>query len=89
MYNFRLAWRSPLAARAQVQLWSRPVHARMFTCSSVRGDENKQEKIIRLLREKFEPSDLQVQDVSGTYTVAYARWLRFFLCHHDQIQGLC
>ncbi|WFD20416.1 hypothetical protein MCAP1_002660 [Malassezia caprae] len=62
---FRLAWRSSLAARAQAQSWSHPVYARMFTSSSVRGEEDKQEKIIRLLREKFEPSDLQVQDVSG------------------------
>lgn len=66
MDRFRSAWRSSLAACAQAQARTRPAYARMLTQSAVRGEEDKQDKIIRLLREKFEPSDLQVQDVSGT-----------------------
>ncbi|WFD24055.1 hypothetical protein MEQU1_002752 [Malassezia equina] len=65
MDRFRSAWRSSLAACAQAQARARTAYARMLTQSAVRGEEDKQDKIIRLLREKFEPSDLQVQDVSA------------------------
>ncbi|SHO79021.1 Similar to S.cerevisiae protein AIM1 (Protein involved in mitochondrial function or organization) [Malassezia sympodialis ATCC 42132] len=65
MYRFRLAWRSSRAVWAQPRPWSQPVYGRMFTSGPILGEEDKQAKIIRLLQEKFEPSDLQVQDVSG------------------------
>ena len=89
MYRFRLAWRSSRAVWAQPRPWSQPVYGRMFTSGPILGEEDKQAKIIRLLQEKFEPSDLQVQDVSGMYTASYLRWLRLLFCDHDQVQGIC
>ncbi|CCU98886.1 unnamed protein product [Malassezia sympodialis ATCC 42132] len=53
---------SPAAPLHRPRPWSQPVYGRMFTSGPILGEEDKQAKIIRLLQEKFEPSDLQVQD---------------------------
>ncbi|WFC95451.1 hypothetical protein MBRA1_002099 [Malassezia brasiliensis] len=49
----------------------RPAYMRSFVCSSVVRSEDlsspeaKQNRIVSILKEKFQPVDLQVQDVSG------------------------
>lgn len=42
--------------------------------------EAKQNRIISILTEKFQPEDLQVQDISGMYRLL-SRWMWIFLCH--------
>lgn len=76
------AWRSSTLAPL------RPFHA-ATTLLDASSPEEKQQTIVRILTEKFQPSDLQVQDVSGTYScrlnVARRLWLLF--CHYDQGQS--
>ncbi|KAL4398951.1 protein maturation by [4Fe-4S] cluster transfer protein [Malassezia pachydermatis] len=52
------AWRSSTLAPL------RPFHA-ATTLLDASSPEEKQQTIVRILTEKFQPSDLQVQDVSG------------------------
>lgn len=58
---------------ASQSLWSlpnirqiRPISSTIVRLDSASPAE-KQDKIIQILSEKFEPSDLQVQDISGMY----------------------
>ena len=68
-------WRMSTGSRilASQSLWSlpnikqiRPISSTIARLDSASPAE-KQDKIIQILSEKFEPSDLQVQDISGMY----------------------
>ena len=68
-------WRMSTGSRilASQSLWSlpnirqiRPISSTIVRLDSASPAE-KQDKIIQILSEKFEPSDLQVQDISGMY----------------------
>lgn len=63
-----------------------PQYVRGFKASVVARNEDlstpeaKQNRIISILTEKFQPEDLQVQDISGMYRLL-SRWMWIFLCH--------
>ena len=68
-------WRMSTGSRilASQSLWSLPNIRQIRPISSTiarfdtASPAEKQGKIIQILSEKFEPSDLQVQDISGMY----------------------
>lgn len=75
MSSIMSLWRMSTGSRilASQSLWSfpnirqiRPISSTIARLDSASPAE-KQDKIIQILSEKFEPSDLQVQDISGMY----------------------
>ena len=75
MSSIMSLWRMSTGSRilASQSLWSlpnirqiRPISSTIVRLDSASPAE-KQDKIIQILSEKFEPSDLQVQDISGMY----------------------
>lgn len=70
MNVLRAASRARIPAARAVRHPQTSTLARYFYRSAVRFDstpEEKQDKIIQILKEKFAPTDLQVQDISGVY----------------------
>jgi len=74
-----MTWVGPiLRARAAVPLRrAQPMRFIVSTspvCSNedLSSPESKHQRIISILQDKFQPSDLQVQDVSGAYCFACA-----------------